>query len=284
MTDKELVITEEHKVKFAEIRADYIKQALSTKPADHARVESGIRRCYELAGLAKPRRIIWVDSPMAGGDVVGKGEYSNHLGGRFWLLYQAYLRALLYAGWKPTEDIMKRIDAYEDAQQACVWWAFDEMAVVSEPPVTLKVDDQMRPHCQDAPAIQWKDGESLSYFHGVAIPNAWVTGKLPSPGDALKWENVEQRRAACELIGWGKILTDKKLKPRTIDRDDDPMIGELIEVDLPQSGNDKFLRVRCGTGRDFVLPVPPEMTTALQANAWTFGLPDDVLKKGFLRT
>jgi len=30
--------------------------------------------------------------------------------------------------------------------------------------------------------------------------------------------------------------------------------------------------VTCGTGRTFALPVPPEMTTALAANAWTYGL------------
>lgn len=30
--------------------------------------------------------------------------------------------------------------------------------------------------------------------------------------------------------------------------------------------------VKCGTGRTFALPVPPEMTRAIDANAWTFAL------------
>jgi len=35
--------------------------------------------------------------------------------------------------------------------------------------------------------------------------------------------------------------------------------------------------VRCGTGRTFALPVPPDMKTAIQANAWTYGLdPKDI--------
>ena len=33
-------------------------------------------------------------------------------------------------------------------------------------------------------------------------------------------------------------------------------------------------RVRCGTGRDFCLPVPPECATALAANAWLYGVED----------
>jgi hypothetical protein len=45
-----------------------------------------------------------------------------------------------------------------------------------------------------------------------------------------------------------------------------------LEATLPDSGKERFLQVRCGTGRDFCIPVPREMTTALQANAWTYGL------------
>jgi hypothetical protein len=87
---------------------------------------------------------------------------------------------------------------------------------------------------------------------------------------ALTWENIEQRRAACEILGWISIVND--LDGIVIDRDDDPEIGELIEVNIPEIGNEKFLVVRCGTGRTFALPVPPNMKTALQANSWTFGI------------
>ena len=87
---------------------------------------------------------------------------------------------------------------------------------------------------------------------------------------ALTWENVEQRRAACEIIGWKNILD--VLDATIIDEDMDPMIGTLVEVNIPEIGKEKFLRVMCGTGREFALPVPPEMKTALESNAWTFGM------------
>jgi hypothetical protein len=72
------------------------------------------------------------------------------------------------------------------------------------------------------------------------------------------------------MIGWEKILDE--LNAVIINKDDNPEIGDLLSVELPEIGTEKFLRVRCGTGRDFALPVPPEMETALEANAWTWGL------------
>ena len=99
---------------------------------------------------------------------------------------------------------------------------------------------------------------------------------------ALTWENVEQRRCLAEIIGWERVI--EQLKPKTINTDKDPQIGTLLEVDLPGSGRERFIQVRCGTGRYFVLPVPPEMTSAAQANAWTYGLDTADIRKLELRT
>jgi len=62
------------------------------------------------------------------------------------------------------------------------------------------------------------------------------------------------------------------------------MIGTLLEVDIPDIGNEKFLRVLCGTGREFAIPVPPNMKTALEANAWTYGLEGNLLRDLEVRT
>ncbi len=93
---------------------------------------------------------------------------------------------------------------------------------------------------------------------------------------------MERRRAACEIIGWHKIL--QNLGAQTIDKDEDPQIGELVEVDIPDVGRERFLRVQCATGREFALPVPPEMQSALQANAWTYGIEDFTNYKPEVRT
>ena len=94
--------------------------------------------------------------------------------------------------------------------------------------------------------------------------------------------HFEKRRAACEILGWDKIL--EELDARVIDHDTDPEIGDLLEVQIPDIGREKFLRVKCGTGRTFALPVPPEMSTALEANAWTYGFDADSFPKPEVRT
>ena len=104
-----------------------------------------------------------------------------------------------------------------------------------------------------------------------------LTGK-----QALEETNLERRRAACEIVGWARILDE--LNGKTIDKDDDPEIGELIEVNLPDAGRERFLRVRCGTGRDFAIPVPPTVQTAIEANCWTYDIPTDMLKQKEFRT
>lgn len=43
----------------------WVDWGLSTEPADRDQVEDGMRRCYELAGLAWHGRVVWVDSPYA---------------------------------------------------------------------------------------------------------------------------------------------------------------------------------------------------------------------------
>ena len=103
-----------------------------------------------------------------------------------------------------------------------------------------------------------------------------------TPKIALTWTNIEQRRCACEILGWDRILDE--LNAKTIDEDDDPMIGKLVQVNIPDIGKEKFLRVVCGTGRKFAIPVPPNMKTALEANAWTFNIDTDQLKNLEIRT
>lgn len=137
-------------------------------------------------------------------------------------------------------------------------------------PTTAHRDDQMRIHCEKGPAIVW--GKTKQYWwHGTEVPKEWILdpGSV-DPTLTLNHPNIEERRALCDILGWDKVIA--QLNPTSIDKDMDPEIGELLEVNLPDSGKERFLRVLCGTGRTFVLPVPREMKSAHQANAWTYGL------------
>jgi len=129
-------------------------------------------------------------------------------------------------------------------------------------------DDQQRIHRENGPAIVWGD-EKQYWWHGIEVPSEWIEDRENvDPRLALNHENIEQRRALCEILGWEHVI--KQLNPVSIDKDVDVQIGELLEVDLPDSGVERFLKVECGTERTFVIPVPNEIKTALEANAWTY--------------
>ena len=130
------------------------------------------------------------------------------------------------------------------------------------------VDDQNRPHCENGPFCKWRDGSALYSWHGVRIPEWFITNKdWLTPKEALSQENAEQRRCACEILGWDKILDNKDLHPKIIDKDL-PHIGTLIQVDLPDAKEQWFLKYQCGTGRFFAEAVnDKKYNTALLANA-----------------
>lgn len=135
----------------------------------------------------------------------------------------------------------------------------------------VKLDERELLHCEDGPAVTWGGRNSQYWWHNVQVPSEWIEDKENiDPATALNWENAEERRALCEIIGWEKILST--LKPVVVDEDLDPEIGTLLRVDLPDAPGSQFLKVRCGTGRTFVLPVPENLRTALDANAWTYNL------------
>jgi hypothetical protein len=197
--------------------------------------------------------------------------YNMWNGGNQWSGYSAYLSFFRHVA-KLNLDYSKW-DHYEVLATAGPRIMHPDFCMISERPTKLKVDDENRPHCENGPFCQWSTGESLYGWHGVRVPAYWIEQKhLLTAKDAITWENLEQRRAACEIVGWEKIL--KELNAITIDKDDDPQIGELLEVDLPDSGKERFIRVQCGTGRIFAIPVPPETKTALEGNAWSYGIED----------
>lgn len=144
----------------------------------------------------------------------------------------------------------------------------EDFCIVSDFPETIKIDEENRPHCEDGPSHRWRDGVEIYHWHGVNVPGEWLDGsKTLTPEKALTWENVEQRRAACEILGWHNVLEHPSLNPKVIDKDM-PHIGTLLQVDLPDAPGQWFLKYQCGTGRFFAESVNnKEFDTALKANA-----------------
>ena len=226
------------------------------------------RACYELAGdlgLACAKRALDV-----------------YQGGNMWASWQAYIGAFRdVLGLRLPEHA-----AYASWEQAAIHGGFrvmhDEFSMVCDFPEVLKQDAEHRPHCENGPSHRWRDGWALYHWHGVRVPDEWITDRASlTAKTALTWPNIEQRRAACEIVGWANIL--RELNAKVIDRDADPEIGELVEVVI-EGNRERFIKVLCGTKREFALPVPPQTKTALEGNAWTYGVDPDLIKRIEVRT
>jgi hypothetical protein len=166
-----------------------------------------------------------------------------------------------------------------------VWWMYPgkDVAHVSDRPTHFRMDNENRLHCENGLAIEFIDGTGIAAWHGQTIPNEWVLGNPPSAHEALHWPQMDQRSAACEIIGWHNILDE--LNAEVIHDSHDPIWGKLVEVDIPDSGKERFLDAICGTGRRFCLPVPPTINTTDEAQSILHGgLPVEILKYCVART
>jgi hypothetical protein len=196
-----------------------------------------------------------------------------------WLAFYAYLREVC-----GLEKQTAKLSGLTKLARSAGWAIpHEKICWVSERHQLLSRNALGRLHSITGPAVLYPDGWAIYAINGTIVPSEWVEkrGEL-DPRTALTWQNIEQRRAAAELLGWARIL--EVLQPRVVNRSRNAQIGTLLSVDLPDAPDSRFLKVKCGTGRDFVLPVPREMATAREANAWTYDIDPKELRKSEART
>lgn len=257
----------------------WLKVATSTDRIDFKSAAKAVQDLYKVVKLTPPtlENIFYVKGPDEGYRLFKK------LGGAD---VNTFIQGMCYgnmeAGWLSFYDYahhvlkveLTHLPALVNLAESTGWvYMAEDAAIVLDRPTTFKFDEQNRPHSEQGPALAFADGTAVSAWHGVIVPNEWLADKtFLTAKMALTEPNMERRRAACEILGWINIL--ETLNYRLINKDEDPQIGTLVEVDIPDIGTERFIIVQCGTGRQFAIPVPPDMKTALQANAWTYGLED----------
>lgn len=288
-------LTPEQEAQLPVYRDKWIEIGLQTGPMNQDAAREAIKLVYEKGRLTPPKEVFFLQSPKHAVEFIQQYAKERH---NLDMDKNEILNEMIYgchdAGWLGFYEFFKDecgiaecsdIDGLAALAKAGCGWAnvYDDVAFLQDPPVSIKFDDQDRLHSETGPAIEYSDGYAVYAWHGVRVPSEWIL--KPESLDAktaLTWENIEERRCACEIVGWARIL--KELDAKTIDEDVDPTIGTLVEVDLPDIGRERFLRVLCGTGREFALPVPPDVNTALAANEWTYDLEPGELRGLEVRT
>ena len=165
--------------------------------------------------------------------------------------------------------------------QSCGWiMPFENICFASERHDVCKLDERGVIHCEDGPAIHYRDGFAVYAWHGTRGPAHWIEGRANlSAAEVLRESNVETRMAGCQIIGWAKVAD--QLDRRVIDGDPASDIGALVELTLPglpESG--RFLMAVCPRNGTICEGVPRvsdidglPINTAIAAQAWRDCLP-----------
>ena len=154
------------------------------------------------------------------------------------------------------------------------WWPFEKAVILTERPVLLRRDEEHRLHCEDGPALAYADGFAVYAWHGVRVGREIIEHpEQIRPEQVLREQNQEVRRAMLERYGWRRLLRD--VRATEVHRDrfgvlyETARLGEYLEGEDPMA---RFVSVRDpSTAREYALRVPPTITTAQAAVAWTFG-------------
>ena len=291
-------LTEEQKAKIPEYLEMGLKIGRSTERVDHERAKAAIIALFTAMKYPEPT-VYFTDGIRSGvqkaaelehGPNPSKAQKSEILGqsayggsDAYWVVQSLFLvkEIGLDQGDTPPVDILMEV-----IRTCGWWWPLGDKVVIADRPHTLKLDDEGRMHCEDGPACAFVDGTKAYFWHGTPIEAEWVEDKdNVDPSLAITHENAESRRALAEILGWHAVL--EQLDTKVIDEDADPVVGTLLDAEIPDEGRQRFLRVLCPkTDRIFALRIPPpedrehpEIDTALKAQAWIQGVGVDIISK-----
>ena len=153
------------------------------------------------------------------------------------------------------------------------YWFGKDVALVVRKPRLLAFNDVGRLHSATGRCVEYPDGWGFFAWHGVRVPERFITAPDElNRDDFFGAENVEARRLIQKRIGARFV---EEVGGRFIDGS---ARGVLYEVDLPEDPERVARYVQVAdpsTGREYYLRVPPAISTAEEAVAWTFGVSAD---------
>lgn len=216
--------------------------------------------------------------------------WPTYLGGHWWIAWQTFTS--FYRDVMELElpgDAWERDEMFTKAQTAAGWWwPHDKFVVVSDRPRVLSTERDgefsVRLHSATGPAVQWSEGPAIYAWHGTQVPAQVIEGTM-SVEDILREPNTEIRRCAIEVRGWDWFVREAKLE--ILDQADDPgNPGQVLNLyTVPDRIFEEPVMLlictnatveRDGTRRVYGIMVPDEINKAVDAAAWSFGVPVEV--------
>ena len=216
---------------------------------------------------ASVRDSVWDSVWASVRDSVGASGYGQHDAN--WIGFYDYFRSVLRL--EKQTDLLCGVTAI--AKSGGWWLPHEKICWVSERHHICKLNGRGVIHCVDGPAIAYPDGFEVHAINGVRVPKYVIeTPEKIVAENALSETNAEVRRVMIERMGQEKFLYQSEAQERH--KDD---FGTLYSIPAKAGDTLDFVKVvnstpePDGTFKDYILRVPPNMRTAREAVAWTFG-------------
>jgi hypothetical protein len=161
------------------------------------------------------------------------------------------------------------------------WWPFEDICFACDNPVALNVDQRLRLHHDQKMAICFESGWGGWALRGVMVPESVIQNEFGAV-DIDQQANAEIRSVMIERFGLAKYILESGAQE--IHRD---KFGVLYSK-LLAGAREPVVMVQVtnktpepdGSFRTYFLRVPPDIRTAKEAIAWTFGLEEDQYSPG----
>lgn len=190
------------------------------------------------------------------------GQHEQH-----WISY--YLFGARFVEYPAKERAILQLWA-EAAASCGWWWPGKRVCYVCERPAVCRINERWVPHCEDGPAIAFRDGWAIWAIDGVWLGRDGEQIVMRPETQALTQIDAEEsndiRSIRIERFGWPRYLREADC--RVIDTRTHPreMTPEVLYRD--KAGTGRLVVIDPATQRQVCLRVPSGITTCEQAQAY----------------
>jgi len=267
--------------------AEWLQVGLCCEPADRAEAEAAITELYVLTKRSAPR-FVWTLSPHAAIELLEKKHEQRdlwrHFGGQHEVHWLAIHNFCVEIGIEYDAEMRHSLKLWSRIARSVNWWwpADDEVVIVDRPELCRMAGEPLQLHCDDGPAIRFRDGWALWALRGIRMSQRYV--ETPAAELPVKWwleeKNVELRHELERKIGAARLL--RELNTSTLEQivltiDGEALVYELQELSLERSdSSDRDRRVLLAmtnpsTGESHREWVPPTIKSCREALTWRNG-------------
>ena len=233
---------------------------------------------YQLYSQLKSQLISQIDSQL-------KSQLDSQIDSQ--LSSQLYL-SVWWRAWSATYEAAKILGVDFDCQiyEAFVSWCrncpfvigSEEIVFCSKNPSEIHWQDDFL-HNESGPAVLYRDGFSIYSINGVQLDEQIVMSPETQTVEQIQSDNNADRRAIrIERFGWTRYL--KTIQAECIESTKNEVEGTIEAIYRTPHDGTRFIAT-CPTGRVFVMGVPEETMTCVEARNYLnpFGQDSNILAR-----